>query len=43
MIYIFFCSQKIFLHMNKKYILTTKENLPYRAVPFETFRSGYWP
>ena len=41
--YVFFCSQKIILHVNKKYILRTKENVPYRTVPVETFRSGYWP
>ena len=29
--------------MNKKYFLRTKENEPYRTVPVETFRSGYWP
>ena len=29
--------------MNKKYILRTKENVPYRTVPVGTFRSGYWP
>ena len=34
----FFCSQKIFLHVNKKHILRTKENVPYRIVPVETFR-----
>ena len=36
-------SQKILLNKNKKYILRTKENVPYRTVPVETFRSGYWP
>ena len=35
--------QKIFLHVNKKNFLRTKENVPYRTVPVETFRSGYWP
>ena len=29
--------------MNKKNILRTKENVPYRTVPVETFRSGYLP
>ena len=28
--YVFFCFQKIFLRMNKKYILRVKENIPYR-------------
>ena len=27
----------------KKYFLRTKENVPYRTVPAETFRIGYWP
>ena len=36
-------SQKIFLVHVKKCFLRTKENLPYRTVPIETFRSGYWP
>ena len=37
-----FVLREYFFHENKKYILKTKENVPYRTVPAETFRSGYW-